>query len=120
MVPLVPLPTYEVLPPDDDTVFVTEMVSVLLAELSLPRASVKVEDATEIDAVPPLDGDAVKVAVYVVPLPEKLLSVPSVTVISVESNVDVDLPAVNVMVDVAPDAIDAALEVIVIVGAAVS
>jgi hypothetical protein len=62
----------------------------------------------------------VNVAVYVVPLPEKPLSVPRVVEISDAVNVDVVSLAVNVMVDVAPDETGDGLAATVIVGAAVS
>jgi hypothetical protein len=88
--------------------------------LAFPAESLNEPEATVMPAVPPLEADAVKVAVYVVPLPEKLLSVPSVTETSVESNVVVVSVDVNVIVVVAPEAMEAGLAAIVIVGAAVS
>ena len=51
---------------------------------------------------------------------EKLVRVPRVTETSDRSNVVVDLLEVNVIVDVAPEAREVGLAVIVIVGAAVS
>jgi hypothetical protein len=88
--------------------------------LAFPAESLNEPEATVMSAVPPLEVDAVKVAVYVVPLPEKLLSLPSVTETSVESNVVVVSVDVNVIVVVAPEAMEAGLAAIVIVGAAVS
>jgi hypothetical protein len=88
--------------------------------LVFPAESLNEPEATVMPAVPPLELDAVKVAVYVVPLPEKLLSVPSVTETSVESNVVVVSVGSKVIVVVAPDATVAKLLVIFIVGAAVS
>jgi hypothetical protein len=107
-------------PPVDDVVLETVIFAETEDKFAFPTASLNELEATLITAVPPLDVDAVKVAVYVVPLPEKLLSVPKVTETSVESNVVVDSETVNVIVDVAPEAREVGLDVIVIVGAAVS
>jgi len=77
---------------------------VLLAELLLPIASVKVEPLTEIDPLPELEfAVGVKVAVYEVPLPEKLLIDPPDTLISVEMKFAEDSESVNVIVSVSPD-----------------
>jgi hypothetical protein len=73
-----------------------------------------------ITAVPPLVGDAVNVAVYVVPLPEKLLSVPKVAETSDALNVVVDSVDEKVIVDDAPDASVEGFELTVIVGGVVS
>ena len=61
--PMVPLPTYDVLPPVDDVVLVTVMLRVLLTVLPLPTASVNFSASTEMVAIPPLDREPVKVAV---------------------------------------------------------
>lgn len=82
--------------------------------------SVKDPDAILIAAVPPLDGEAVNVAVYVVPEPEIADRVPRVTEMSSRVKVDVVSLAVNVIVDVPPDEIEPGLALTVIVGAAVS
>jgi hypothetical protein len=73
-----------------------------------------------ITAVPPLVGDAVNVAVYVVPLPEKLLSVPKVAETSDALNVVVDSVDEKVIVDVPPELTDTGLALTVIVGDVVS
>lgn len=73
-----------------------------------------------ITAVPPLVGDAVNVAVYVVPLPEKLLSVPKVAETSDALNVVVDSVDEKVIVDAPPELTDAGLALTVIVGGVVS
>jgi hypothetical protein len=77
-------------------------------------------DATVMTAVPPVDGDAVNVAVYVVPLPEKLVRVPNLAVTSEAENVVTDSLTVNVTVVVEPDATEAGLAPIDTVGAPVS
>jgi hypothetical protein len=73
-----------------------------------------------ITAVPPLVGDAVNVAVYVVPLPEKLLSVPKVAETSDALKVVVDSVDEKVIVDVPPELTDTGLALTVIVGDVVS
>ncbi len=73
-----------------------------------------------ITAVPPLVGDAVNVAVYVVPLPEKLLSVPKVAETSDALNVVVDSVDEKVIVNVPPELTDTGLALTVIVGDVVS
>lgn len=88
--------------------------------LTFVFASVIDPEATVITAVPPVDGDAAKVAVYVVPLPEKFVRVPNVADTSADANVVVDSLTVNVMVDVEPDDTDVGLALIDTVGAAVS
>jgi hypothetical protein len=62
----------------------------------------------------------VNIAVYVVPLPEKLLSVPKVALTSSSANVVVDFVEVNVTVDVPPEFTEDGLATTVIVGAVVS
>ena len=93
---------------------VNEVVLAFVAE------SINDPDATVITAVPPVEADAVNVAVYVVPDPESAESVPNVTVMSSRVNVDVVSLAVNVIVDVPPDDTEVGSALIVIVGAAVS
>jgi hypothetical protein len=77
-------------------------------------------DATVTTAVPPVDGEAVKVAVYVVPLPEKPVRVPSVADTSAEVNVVVDSLTVKVNVVVEPEVVEGGLALINTVGRAVS
>jgi hypothetical protein len=77
-------------------------------------------DATVTTAVPPVDGEAVKVAVYVVPLPEKPVRVPSVADTSAEVNVVVDSLTVKVNVVVEPEVVEGGLALIDTVGRAVS
>ena len=98
----------------------TVMLRVDVAEFVFVAASEKVPDATVMAAVPPVEADAVNVAVYVVPDPESAESVPNVTVMSSRVNVDVASLAVNVIVDVPPDDTEVGSALIVIVGAAVS
>jgi hypothetical protein len=62
----------------------------------------------------------VNIAVYVVPLPEKLLSVPKVAETSDALNVVVDSVDENVIVDDAPDASVEGFELTVITGGVVS
>jgi hypothetical protein len=81
-----------------------------------PAASENEPDATDITAVPPADGDAVNVAVYVVPLPEMVLSVPNVVLTSAAAKFVVASLEVNVMVDVPPEATVVAVAVMFIVG----
>ena len=70
----------------------------------LPTVSVKVEPPTEMDPVPELVlVVGVKVAVYEVPLPEKLLIDPPDTLTSVEMKFADDSDSVNVIVSVSPD-----------------
>ena len=82
--------------------------------------SVMDPDATVMTAVPPVDGEAVNVAVYVVPLPEKLVRVPNLAVTSDSVNVVVDSLTVNVTVVAEPDATEAGFALIKTVGAPVS
>ena len=82
--------------------------------------SVMDPDATVMTAVPPVDGEAVKVAVYVVPLPVNPVSVPSVADTSVEVNVVVDSLTVKVTVVVDPEVTEDGLALIDTVGRAVS
>ena len=83
-------------------------------------ASVIDPDATVMTAVPPVDGEAVKVAVYVVPLPEKLVRVPNPADTSAVVNVVTDSLTVNVTVVVEPDATETGFALIDTVGRAVS
>jgi hypothetical protein len=83
-------------------------------------ASVIDPEATVMTAVPPVDGEAVKVAVYVVPLPVKPVSVPSDADTSVEVNVVVDSLTVKVTVVVDPEVTEGGLALIDTVGRAVS
>ena len=92
------------------------------AALSLPSASVNVAPATEIAPVPVcVFVVGVNVAVYEVPLPERLPMEPPVVVTSVATKfVDVS-ESVNVIVSVWPDfSVPEPVRVIVTVGAAVS
>ena len=73
-------------------------------------------EPTVMVAVPPTDCAAVNVAVYVVPLPEKLLNAPRVALTSASANVDVASLAVNVTVEVPPELTDDGLALTVIVG----
>ena len=107
-------------PPDDDAVFVTAMFTVNAVVLAFEFASEIVPDATVMTAVPPVDGDAVNVAVYEVPLPEKLVRVPNRAETSAEVNVVTDSLTVKVTVAAEPDVNDAGLALIDTVGAAVS
>jgi hypothetical protein len=70
--------------------------------------------------VPPVDGEAVKVAVYVVPLPVKFEREPKVDDTSALVNVVTVSVTVNVTVLVAPDDMEAGLALIDTVGRAVS
>jgi hypothetical protein len=80
------------------------MDNAVLAELLLPTVSVKVEPPTEMDPVPELVlVVGVNVAVYEVPLPEKLLIDPPDTLTSVEMKFAEDSESVNVIVSVSPD-----------------
>lgn len=83
-------------------------------------ASVMEPDATVMTAVPPDDGEAVKVAVYVLPLPEKLVRVPNLADTSSEVNVVTDSLTLKVTVVAEPDATDAGLALIVTDGRDVS
>jgi hypothetical protein len=70
--------------------------------------------------MPPVDGEAVNVAVYVVPLPEKLLSVPNFADTSEAANVVTDSLTVKVTVEVEPEVTEAGLALMDTVGAPVS
>jgi hypothetical protein len=83
-------------------------------------ASVIDPDATVMTAVPPVDGEAVNVAVYVVPLPEKLVREPKVDDTSALVNVVTDSVTVKVTVLVAPDDIEDGFALIKTVGREVS
>jgi hypothetical protein len=110
----------EVRPPVDDEVFDTVMLPVVADAFIFPNASANEPEATVTTAVPPLVGDAVNVAVYVVPLPEKLLRVPRVTETSDALNVVVDSLDEKVIVDVPPDASVEGFGLTVITGGVVS
>jgi hypothetical protein len=77
-------------------------------------------DATVTTAVPPVDGEAVNVAVYVVPLPAKFEREPKVDDTSALVNVVMDSVTVNVTVLVAPEDMEAGFALIDTVGRAVS
>jgi hypothetical protein len=77
-------------------------------------------EATVMTAVPPVDGEAVNVAVYVVPLPEKLVREPKVDDTSALVNVVTDSVTVKVTVLVAPDEIEVGFALIDTVGRKVS
>ena len=83
-------------------------------------ASVMDPDATVITAMPPVDGEAVNVAVYVIPLPEKLVRAPKVDDTSALVNVVTDSVTVKVTVLVAPDEIEDGFALIDTVGREVS
>ena len=76
--------------------------------------------ATEILAVPPVTVLAVNVAVYVVPLPEKLLRIPRPAVMSLAVNPLTTSLHVNVIVEVPPATTDDGDAEIVRVGGAES
>ena len=81
-----------------------EMLNVLDAVLLLPAVSVNRAPATEMEPVPDcVLADGVKVAEYEVPLPEKPLMAPPVTVISVEMKFVEDSESVKVIVSESPD-----------------
>ena len=107
-------------PPGDDVVFVTVMLRENSDALAFEFASVNDPDAMVMTAVPPDDGDAVNVAEYVAPLPEKLVRVPNLAVTSDAVKVVVDSLTVNVTVAAEPDVNDAGLALIETVGTAVS
>jgi hypothetical protein len=83
-------------------------------------ASVIDPDATVMTAVPPVDGEAVNVAVYVVPLPEKLVREPKVDDTSALVNVVTDSVTVKATVLMAPDDIEVGFALIDTAGAPVS
>ena len=101
-------------------VFVIVMLKVNADVFAFVFASVIDPEATVMTAVPPVDGEAVKVAVYVVPLPVKPVSVPSDADTSVEVNVVVDSLTVKVTVVVDPEVTEGGLALIDTVGRAVS
>jgi hypothetical protein len=101
-------------------VFVTVKSKVNAVVFAFVFASVIDPEATVMMAVPPVDGEAVKVAVYVVPLPEKPVRVPSVADTSAEVNVVVDSLTVKVNVVVEPEVVEGGLALINTVGRAVS
>jgi hypothetical protein len=101
-------------------VFVTVKSKVNAVVFAFVFASVIDPEATVMTAVPPVDGEAVKVAVYVVPLPEKPVRVPSVADTSAEVNVVVDSLTVKVNVVVEPEVVEGGLALINTVGRAVS
>ena len=100
--------------------FVTVISKVNAVVFAFVFASVMDPEATVMTAVPPVDGEAVKVAVYVVPLPVKPVSVPSDADTSVEVNVVVDSLTVKVTVVVDPEVTEGGLALIDTVGRAVS
>jgi hypothetical protein len=113
--PFVPSPTYVFRPPEEPAVIVISRVKEIV--VALPAASVNEPDPTVITAVPVVnDDDAVNVAVYVVPLPEMVLSVPNVALTSTFAKFVVASVEVNVIVEVPPEAIDVALAFTVMVG----
>jgi hypothetical protein len=113
--PFVPSPTYVFRPPEEPAVIVISRVKETV--VALPAASVNEPDPTVITAVPVVnDDDAVNVAVYVVPLPEMVLSVPNVALTSTFAKFVVASVDVNVIVEVPPEAIDVALAFTVMVG----
>ena len=101
-------------------VFVIVMLKVNADVFVFVFASVIDPDATVMTAVPPVDGEAVKVAEYVVPLPEKLVRLPNLADTSDSVNVVTDSLTVNVTVVVAPDATEAGFALIKTDGAPVS
>jgi hypothetical protein len=102
-------------------VWSTDIVSVLLvAELTLPAASLNVPLATVITPLAELPAVGVNVAPYVVPLPEKLLSVPPVTEISLWAKSVADSLSLNVRVAACPDPSAVLLLEITMVGGVVS
>lgn len=101
-------------------VLVTVMLRVNADVLAFEFASVNDPDVTVMTAIPPDDREAVNVAVYEVPLPEKLVRVPKRADTSEDVKVVVDSLTVNVTVVVEPDVNDTGLALIEIVGAAVS
>jgi hypothetical protein len=101
-------------------VFVTVKSKVNAVVFAFVFASVIDPEATVMTAVPPVDGEAVKVAVYVVPLPAKFEREPKVDDTSALVNVVTDSVTVNVTVLVAPDDMEAGFALIDTVGRAVS
>jgi hypothetical protein len=79
------------------------IVSAVLLPASFPAPSVKEPAATEMLAVPELFGAGVNVAEYDVADPEKLLSVPPVTVMLESLNELDDSHSVKVTVSLCPD-----------------
>jgi hypothetical protein len=107
-------------PPLDDDVLVTVMLSVNEVVLVLSEESENEPDATVMTAMPPVDRDPEKVAVYDVPLPENPVSVPSVADTSDDVKLVVDSLTVKVTVVVEPDDTVAGLALRETVGAPVS
>jgi hypothetical protein len=101
-------------------VFVTVISKVNAVAFAFELTSEIDPEATVMTAVPPVDGEAVNVAVYVVPLPVKPVRVPSVADTSVEVNVVVDSLTVKVTVVFEPDATETGFALIVTIGAPVS
>ena len=100
--------------------FVTVMSNVNAAVFVFVFVSVMDPDATVTTAVPPDDREAVNVAVYVMPLPEKFVRVPNFADTSAEVNVVTDSLTVNVTVVAEPDVTDAGLALMVTDGFDVS
>lgn len=90
------------------------------AALAFVLASVIDPEASVITAVPPVDGEAANVAVYVVPLPAKLDSDPNFADISSAVNDVTDSLTVKVTVVVEPEDTVEGLALMDTVGAAVS
>ena len=101
-------------------VFVIVMLLVNALVFAFVFASVMDPDATVITAMPPVEGEAVNVAVYVVPLPEKLVREPKVDDTSALVNVVTDSLTVNVTVEVEPDVTEDGFALIKTVGREVS
>jgi hypothetical protein len=96
-------------------------VTVLLATaFKFPAASLNVPLATVITPLAELPAVGVNVAPYVVPLPEKLLSVPPENVISLWVKSVADSLSLKVRVAVCPDPSDVLLLEITMVGGVVS
>ena len=107
-------------PPDDVAVLVTVISKANADVFAFVFESVMEPDATVITAVPPVVGEAVNVAVYEVPLPEKLVRVPNRVDTSAEVNVVTDSLTVKVTAVLDPDVTDAGFAVMVTDGGDVS
>ena len=96
-------------------------MSELPTAFKFPTGSEKAPTPTDMEAVPDVFAVGVKVAVYVVPEPVNVDSVPPVVEMSPATKFDADSESVNVIVDVCP-AITAPIpdRVMVTVGAVVS
>ena len=118
--PFVPFPVKLLRPPGETVVFVTVMLRVNADVLAFEFESVNDPDVTVMTAVPPDDREAVNVAVYEVPLPEKFVRVPNRAVTSDSVNVVVDSLTLKVTVVVEPDVNDVEMALMETVGAPVS